>query len=106
MCVYTIAYPLRHDEEFANLKKRLIKLDLVLQVAFKTNVVANLRPFSPPTHNAHLHSSPSKMMNVIEVGDDIDDDQDWEGECEERRNSGKGVGSPHMWVEKLFVEET
>jgi hypothetical protein len=34
-----------------------------------------------------------------------DDEHDWEEECEERCDSGEGVGSFNMWVDDLFVEE-
>lgn len=37
----------------------------------------------------HTPSSPNTRINPVELGD-----RDWEEECEEKRDSNEGVGSP------------
>lgn len=65
---------LRHDEELAKLKKilrlsNLVLLEIKEEIKIKDKILVNLHPYSFPTY--HAQSSPSKMVNLIEVGDDI-----------------------------------
>lgn len=53
-----------------------------------------------------LYSSPNTRINSIELSDHIEDDYDWEVECEEKWDLSEGVGSPHMGVEETLDTQT